>query len=183
MKKIFLSTVVSLVILFFWSGLTQIFPWGVPTTQAIHAQESDKTESFQTPNLVKMPAKSLTTNQFDKQFSNKISTYTTDETFSWIISKPISYYNPTHYFIKEILVQFIVSIFMAILLFLTQTIETNKRLLLVLSVGVMCVMATYGQMMNWWGMPALYGLGVGLNLVIGWLIASWVSIKYILKSK
>jgi Mg2+/citrate symporter len=48
-KKILVSTLAATIILFLWSGVTQMFPWGVPTAQAISAQSSKKTDSFQTP--------------------------------------------------------------------------------------------------------------------------------------
>lgn len=180
-KKIIISTIVSAVILFLWSGLTQIFPWGVPTAQTITSQTSKQTESFQTPNLIELPANSLTTEKFDEQFENKISTLTTDKTFSWIITKPVDYYNVGNYFIKETITQLIVSLLLAILLVLTIGLPNKKRLTITIVSGVLAVTAIYGQMMNWWGVPAVYALGAGLNLVLGWTLASFVSSKFIIK--
>jgi hypothetical protein len=47
--------------------------------------------------------------------------------------------------------------------------------------GLLAVTAIYGQLMNWWGVPAIYALGAGFNLIVGWLIVSLVSAKYIIK--
>ena len=38
MKKHLLALLVFTVLLFLWSGLTQILPWGVPTAQKITVQ-------------------------------------------------------------------------------------------------------------------------------------------------
>lgn len=169
--------------LFLWSGLTQMFPWGVPTTQTISTQSNSQTESFQTPNLIELPPNSLTTEQFDDQFVNKISTLTTDKTFSWIISRPIETYNVSAYFIKEIITQFLVGLFLAFLLLLTRNLPNKTRLTLIGLSGVLAVTAIYGQMMNWWGLPALYALGAGFNLILGWLIAGLISTQFIIKTE
>jgi hypothetical protein len=180
-KKIIISTIVSTVILFLWSGLTQMFPWGVPTAQTITSQTNKQTESFQTPNLVELPANSLTTEKYDEQFVNKISTLTTDKTFSWIITKPVDYYNVGNYFIREILTQLLVALLLATLLVLTVGLTNQKRLTIIAICGVLAVTAIYGQMMNWWGVPAIYALGAGLNLIIGWILSAFISSKFIIK--
>jgi hypothetical protein len=183
MKKIIISTIVSTVILFLWSGLTQLFPWGVPTAQAISSQTIKKTESFQTPNLIELPANSLTTENFDNQMVDKISTLTTDKTFSWIITKPTTYYNVGQYFMREVLTQFIVALLMALILFYTTKLNLKTRLTITIIVGIIAVTAIYGQMLNWWGMPAIYALGAGFNLIFGWVLISFVSSKWIIKSE
>jgi hypothetical protein len=180
-KKIIISTIVSTVILFLWSGLSQMFPWGVPTAQTITSQTNKQTESFQTPNLIDLPANSLTTEKFDEQFVNKISTLTTDKTFSWIITKPVDYYNVGNYFVKEIVTQLLVALFLATLLILTIGLSNQKRLTIIAITGVLAVIAVYGQMMNWWGVPAIYALGAGLNLIIGWTLSAFISSKFIIK--
>lgn len=180
-KKIIISTLVSTAILFFWSGLTQMLPWGVPTTQTVSTQAPNQTESFQKPDLIELPANSLTTDRFDEQFAGKISTLTTDKTFSWIITAPIESYDITGYFLKEILTQLIVAIFIALLLTLTVGLTNKNRLIIVFLAGLLAVTGIYGQMMNWWSMPAIYALGAGLNLIVGWTIAGFVSTKWIIK--
>lgn len=180
-KKIIISTLTSTVILFLWSGLTQMFPWGVPTAQTISTQSNNQTESFQTPNLIELPPNTLTTEKFDEQFVNKISTLTTDKTFSWIITSPIDNYNISAYFIKEIVTQLLVGLFLALVLTLTVKLSNKTRHYLVGLSGILAVTAIYGQMMNWWGLPLLYALGAGFNLIVGWLIAGLISTKFIIK--
>ena len=122
MKKVTLSAVVSTAVLFLWSGVTQMLPWGVPTTQNVSVQTS--THDSEVPNLVKLPVHSLTTEQFDAQFINKVSTYTTDETFSWIVTQPLREDYST-YFIVEAITQFVVALLIAFLLMITSTLD-NK---------------------------------------------------------
>ena len=177
MKRLIFSTVVSTIILFLWSGLTQMLPWGVTTTQNISVQTG---ELVQAPNLLRLEPNSLTTETFDEQFVNKISTYTTDKTFSWIVTQPLNT-NYISYFAMEALTQFMVALFLSLILFLTAQLEFKTRLSLIALAGLAAVMATYGQLMNWWKLPASYALGVGLNLVIGWLLASFIVAKFIIK--
>ncbi|MEO0075654.1 MAG: hypothetical protein ABIK31_06065 [candidate division WOR-3 bacterium] len=182
-KKLIISTLASTVILFLWGGLTQMFPWGVPTTQTISTQSNNQTGSFKTPNLIELPPNSITTEKFDEQFVNKISTLTTDKTFSWIITSPIDNYNVSAYFIKEIFTQLLVGFFLALVLTLTVKLSIKTRLFLVGLSGILAVTAIYGQMMNWWGLPSIYALGAGFNLIVGWLIAGIISTKFIIKSE
>lgn len=183
MKKVIISTIAATVILFLWSGLTQMLPWGVPTTQTITSQTNKQTEHFQAPNLIELSPHSLTTEKFDEQFVNKISALTTDKTFSWIISKPTSYYNVRQYFIKEIVTQLIVALLLTLILFFTTRLDNKARLIIIGIAGTSAVTAIYGQMMNWWGVPAIYALGAGFNLIIGWLLVAFVSTKWIIKTK
>jgi hypothetical protein len=180
-KKILISTLVTTIVLFLWSGITQMFPWGVPTAQAISTQSSKKTDSFQTPNLIELPANSLTTEQFDAQLVGKISTLTTDKTFSWIISSPISYYNVGNYFMREIFTQLIVALLLSLLLWQIRGFNLITRLQIVGIAAIMGTIATYGQQLNWWGMPSLYAFGAAFNLIAGWLLAGLILSKWIIK--
>ena len=182
MKNFILSTFVSTILLFLWSGVTQMLPWGVPTAQNITVQSSEQAESFQAPNLIRFPPNSLTTEGFDEQFVNKVSTYTTDTTFSWIVTQPLNT-DYTRYFMKEGITQLIVALFLSILLQLTVQIDLKRRIAIVIMAGFAAVAAIYGQLMNWWSLPATYALGAGLNLVIGWTLAGLISARFILKTK
>lgn len=182
MKRIILSTLLSTAILFLWSGLTQVLPWGIPTTQNVTVQTTNTLQQSNIPNLVKLPVGELTTSNFDSQFNHKISTYTTDRTFSWIITQPLPN-NYKGYFIHEAITQLLVSILLSILLYLTIRLNLQTRMILIMVAGIAASTATYGQLMNWWNIPAAYGLGVALNLVLGWLISSFVIARFILKSE
>jgi hypothetical protein len=181
MKKIILSVFVITAILFLYGGLAQMFPWGIPSTQVITAQAGDQTEAFQAPQEIKMEAGSLTTDEFDEVMVSKISTLTTDKTFSWIISAPIARYNAGTYFGLEILTQFIVAILLTIILLLTKGMELTNRILIML-VGAMAASSSIiGQQLNWWALPPIYGIGVGFNLFLSWTIAYFISAKWIVK--
>jgi hypothetical protein len=182
MKKLIISALAMTVILFFWSGLTQMFPWGVPSAQTISAQSEQKTESFQVPDLIEMEHGSLTTEKFDEVMSGKISTLTTDQTFSWIITAPIDTYDPMGYFIWEIITQIFIGIFLTLLLIKLGVLSLSDKLLVVGLTGILAFIGIYGQMLNWWAMPAIYGVGAGINLVIGWLLAAFVSAKWIVSA-
>lgn len=182
MKRFVIAIVISTVILFVWSGVTQMLPWGIPTAQNITVQTDEENINSQVPNFVQLPPNSLTTEGFDEQFIDKVSTYTTDQTFSWIVTQALNT-NYASYFVYEILTQLLVSIFLSTLLLLTVQLDLQSRMTIVVVVSFMAFTATYGQLMNWWGLPALYALGVGLNLLIGWTISSFIIARFIIKSK
>lgn len=180
MKKFILSSFVFTIMLFVWSGLTQMLPWGIPAVQKITVQSGSTITH--TPNQLRLPPNSLTTSNFDSTFNHKISTYITDNTFSWIVTQPLKT-NYTGYFIGEVITQFLVGIFLTILLMLTQNHKIQKRMLIIGFVGLVAWTATYGQFINWWAMPASYAVGVGVNLMIGWLVSGFLVSRFILKSE
>ena len=182
MKKIILSTLASAVILFLWSGMTQMLPWGIPSTQNVRIQTEKMAQAEEVPNLVTLPEGSLITNQFEEQFLHKISTLSTDDTFSWIITQPLQT-DYTGYFIKEFISQLLVGLLLAFLLHHTVQLSLTSRMSVVIIAALSAVIATYGQLMNWWALPASYGVGVGINLIIGWAIAAFISARFIITSK
>jgi hypothetical protein len=182
MKKVILSIIVSTIFLFIWNGLSQTFPWGVPSTQMLSTKSNLTADDTKMGRLVALPPNTFTTEKFDERFSNKVSTLVTDQSFSWIISKPISYYDMGAYFMKEILTQLIVAVFLSLILFYTVTLNLKTRLSIIGLAGLAAAIGVYGQLMNWWGLPIIYGLGVGFNIVVSWLIISFISAKWIIKS-
>lgn len=180
MSKVLLSTIVSTVILFLWNGLAQMFPWGIPSTQNVNVQTEVSAEQEAMVNFQKLPPNSLTTGAFDEQFVGKISTLSTDETFSWIVTQPLPD-GYGHYFMKEAITQLLVGLLIAILLSLTLKLELKIRLTLVTISAIAASIATYGQLMNWWVMPAMYAVGVSINLIVSWIIVAYISARFILK--
>lgn len=180
MKKYLSAILVFTVLLFLWSGFTQMLPWGIPTAQKITVQSDSIADEI--PGLIKLQANILTTADFDATFNHKISTYTTDSTFSWIVTQPFqaSY---SGYFIGEIITQFFVGLLLTALLVLTTNHQTSTRILLICIVGLVAWAVTYGQMINWWGMPLSYAVGIGVNLIIGWSLAALLVSRFIIKSK
>lgn len=181
-KKIIISTLVSTLILFLWSGVTQILPWGISSTQNINVQTTNTQKQAEDTNVQRLDKNTLVSESFDTQFNNKISTLSTDKTFSWIVTQPIKS-DYTVYFIAEVCTQLLVAFSIALLLVLTIKLDNKSRILIIFIAGTCATISTYGQLMNWWGLPASYGLGVSINLIIGWLLVAYISAKFIIKTK
>lgn len=180
--KTVLSILIASLVLFFWSGLTPVLPWGVPTAQAISTQADGPIEAFDAPQLVTLPANSLTTAEFDQQMVGKVSTLMTDGSFSWIISKESDYYNATTYLAKEYLTQLLAAIFLVLILSLTRPLAKGQRIGLAALIGVLASISAYGQLLNWWGLPVGYTLGISFNLIVGYVLASAVVVQWLLPS-
>lgn len=181
-KKILIGSLLSSLILFFWSGMTQILPWGVPTVNVLSSQTTGQTELFQAPHAKYLPPNDLTTSKFDTELVNQVNTLATDNTFSWIVTKPLSYYSPTNYFMREMMTQFMVGLLLTVIAVLTKSLPLKQRLLIILVIGLAAAVGTYGQLFNWWGLTGIYVLGVSLNLVAGWLIAGFILTRFIIKA-
>ena len=179
MKKYATAVIIYTILLFVWSGFTQVLPWGIPTAQKITTQSKEFIKEI--PNLIKVEQNNLTTDAFDKTFNNRISTYTTNNTFSWIITQPLQN-DYSGYFINEIIVQFFVGALLTCILAFTIKLDLKTRLSIIFIMGFLAFTATYGQLMNWWRLPPKYALGVGLNLIAGWTLSSFIISKYILKT-
>ncbi|MBI1297336.1 hypothetical protein GC175_20540 [bacterium] len=181
-RNILWGTLIAGVVLFVWSGLVQIFPWGVPSAAVLASQTEGQTEPFQAPNVQRLPANALTSPQFDAEMVNRVSTLITDNTFSWIVTKPLAYYNPLLYFAREFATQIAVGLLLTLVLILTSPLPNRQRLLIVTLAGILAAIATYGQLFNWWGLTIVYALGVSFNLVIGWIVVSFVLTRFVLKA-
>jgi hypothetical protein len=162
--------------------MTQMLPWGISSTQNINVQTTEIQKQSEAPNVQRLDRNTLITEQFETQFNDKVSTLSTDKTFSWIVTQPVQS-NYSGYFITEAVTQFFVSLLIAILLVLTIKLDNKSRILIIFIAGICATVATYGQLMNWWKLPASYGLGVSINLLIGWTLVAFVSAKFIIKSK
>jgi hypothetical protein len=181
-KPFLVGSLAAGVILFFWSGLTQVFPWGVPSAKVLISQSAGQTELFQASNARTLAPNELTTPKFDLEMAGRVSTLTTDGTFSWIVSKPLAYYNPTDYFIREIVTQLLVGVLLTSIALTTRTLPIRPRLLVILIAGLSASAGTYGQLFNWWGLTVAYALGASVNLVAGWLIAGFILVRFLIRS-
>lgn len=182
-KRFTLSSISIAIILFFWSGLTQLFPWGVPTTKKLRTASDVVEKNFQANDLKSYPEYYFTTSEFDAQMVNKVNTLTTNHTFSWIVSKPISYYNPLRYFIVAFLIHFIVGILITRLLLFVSDKRLVTQINFILLIALLASFSIYGAFSNWWGLTLVYSIGESLNLIIGWIISAYIASKYILKPK
>jgi len=180
--KFLISVVVVTVILFLWSGITQMFPWGVPSANTLRSTSNSEVKNFQAPNLKTFKVNELTTEKFDEELVNKVNTLTTDKTFSWIITKPISYYNPMKYFFGEIITQLFVALILTLIIFFTSGLKVNVRILFVVLIGILSSVSIYGQLFNWWGLTIKYALGASINLIVGMMLGALIPILFIFKS-
>lgn len=178
LNRLLIGSLLSGVVLFVWSGLTQMLPWGVPSTQVMVSQ-SGEAELFQTTAVQTYDPHALTTPLFDDEMVNRVNTLTTDETFSWIVTKPLDYYNPTSYFVRELLTQLLVGVLLTTLALLTPGLSLGQRLTLFLLMGMAAATAVYGPLFNWWGLTTAYALGAAINLIVGWLLVGLILSRFV----
>lgn len=158
------------VVLFLWSGLTQSFPWGVPTVHNV-AQTSAAPAAFgATP--THLPPGAIATTSFDTEMGDGISTLTTDRSFAWIVSVPIDRYDPIRYFAFEVATQATCALVLVVALRLSSPLSRRERAGLVALYALAANAATYGAMANWWGLPLSYACGMSFNLLVGWLLGA-----------
>jgi hypothetical protein len=169
------------VLLFLWSGLTQQLPWGVPSAQVVISADSVESDTFQGENIERHDAHSLTTPLFDETMVNRVNTLTTDETFSWIVTKPRAYYNPLAYLGREALTQMLTGLLLAAALIIARPLGLSGQLLVVLLLALAATVATYGQLFNWWGLTTRYAIGASLNLIVGWLVAAFMVAYFVMR--
>jgi hypothetical protein len=166
-----LAVVVGTVVLILWYGLTQLFPWGTVSASNFSATSSP-TYATAAPALEEAPPGTWTTEAFEDQLGGRISTLATDRSFSWIISAPREHYNIPRYFAFHALTQAGVAAFLLLVLCILAPLSRARRVAVVIVLAVAATLATYGAMLNWWGMPATCGAGESFNLVAAWLLAS-----------
>ena len=168
--KCVLAVIVGTMTLFVWNAISSLsFPWGVGSVNN-HSATSGASYVLAAPGLEEKPPGTWTTQAFEDRFGNGISTLATDRSFSWIVSVPRNRYNLTRYFAFQILAQFGVALFLVLVLWLLKPLPRGRRVATVLGLGVAGMIASYGAMMVWWGLPAAYGVGTSVNLLVGWLL-------------
>lgn len=179
MKSLVYAAVIMTVILFGWNFACQKLPWGQgAVTQVTTLGETDELEPV--PNRIRVPNGSLTTTVFDRSFLGHISFYETVEAISVIMTHP-SRHDKNLYWGVELFTQLTVAIFLAAVLVLTRELPLGRQLILVACAALAASAATYGHMLNWWGLPPRYGYGACANLVVGWVVAAAVGSKLVLK--
>lgn len=165
-----LAVVVGTVVLVLWHGLAQLFPWGVASVSNFSAT-SEATYVVSSSELEQAPPGTWTTEMFDEQLGGRISTLATDQSFSWIISARREHYRLQKYFAFHALTQFCVANLLILVLCILAPLSRARRLAAVLCLSVTGTIAIYGGMLNWMGMPSVYGLGQSFNHVVGWFFA------------
>jgi hypothetical protein len=181
-RRLLLGAFTYFVILFASSGASQMLPWGVPSVKSFRAASPSTVQNFGVTDLRVMAPHVFTTEAFDEAMVDQVNTLMTDKSFSYIVTKPLSYYSPARYMSREALTQAVVALILTLLLGLTTSMTLKKRLTVLLLTGVAAVCATYGQLLNWWGLTAHYAVGAAVNLVLAWLIGGLVVARFIIKS-
>jgi hypothetical protein len=157
-------------VLFVWYGLSQVFPWG-PSAVNNFSATSGETYVASTTGLQQASPGTWTTQAFEEQLGNQVSTLATDGSFSWVISVPSSAYSLPRYFSIHALTQLCVAILLLVGHRILLPLPRRRRFVAILALGVTSTLGVYGGMMNWIGMPAAYGLGQCFNHVVGWCLA------------
>ena len=170
-RRLSLAALASWLLLFLWGGLTQLLPWGLSTVRTFATTSGDP-YVFGADRLQTAAPNTFTTSAFESAFGQGISTLATDASFSWIVSVPSSAYDPTRYFALELLSQLMVAIVLVAVLATLAPLGPRRAIRVVLLLCVAAMVATYGVMANWWGLPAEYALGMAANLVFGWAVAA-----------
>jgi hypothetical protein len=168
-----LAVVAGTIVLVVWYGLTQLFPWGTRSVSNFSATSGEAYASA-APELLEAPAGTWTTEAFEDQLGGRISTLATDRSFSWIVAAPRESYSLPGYFAYQFVTQAGVAACLTAVLALLAPLPRPRRFAVVGAMGLAATIGIYRGMMNWWGMPAGYGVGESVNTVGAWLLASAV---------
>jgi hypothetical protein len=147
-----LQVVLVTVVLTVLGGLSQALPWGLGSARQLRqvtaAGQANEFGSARNA-VVDVAAHPVVTDEFDRHAVNQVSTLTTDRTFSWIVSKPVSYYRPGRYLGIEIATQALVASGLVTLTAALDDTSTGTTILATLVAAVLPCVATYGQLSNW----------------------------------
>lgn len=162
------------IVLFIWSGLSQALPWG-PSSAGRFAAFAGKPFVPASDATVHAPPGAWVTDRFEQDFPGRVITLATDRSFNWIVSIPASDYRLPRYFVCEAITQAAVALALTKLLAVLHALPKVRQLATVAGFAFAAGVATHGQLMNWWGVPAAYAMGAMANLLVGWtLAAAWI---------
>ncbi len=167
-----IATLVATFILFTWGGISQTFPWGSGTSIVITTATNPNPEDYILRDPIVAKPSSIGTLAFDQAYSGRVGMLFTDQTVSWVSSKPIEYYDATAYLLRQIVTQAIVATFIVALLVILCPMDTWRSITIVSIGATAASVATYGALANWWGLAPIYAVGESVNLIIGWLLAA-----------
>lgn len=170
-----LQTLLVTVVLTLVGGVSQMLPWGIGSAQVLRQTTGARTAFGTRPERVHDLSDSpAVTDEFDRVMTGRVSTLTTDSSFSWIVSAPISAYNPGRYLIVEVLTQLTVAVGLVAVNALLSDTPAATRVMLALIASALTSVAAYGQLANWWGLTPRYVVGVSLTLCVGWTLSIWL---------
>lgn len=149
-----LAMLITGIILFVWSGISQNLPWGVRSVKPDVTNE--------------VAIQAIASEQKNGML------YLNGEIVALVAAKPKSYYSTQRFFAVELLTQLLVGIVLCLLLAQLSNLSLLHRQLIVLLAGLLIVATTDLAYWNWWGFSNLYTLGVSVNKLIGLQLASLV---------
>lgn len=159
--NILLGIIIGGVILFFWTGFSQaVIPWGTKTAGSHPDPEGlgDKIAEGTGNGMI----------------------YINKRVAAFIAVKPDSYYSLPRYFMIEFITQLLTATLLVLILALTDTLPNDSRLMLVGLVGCITVTSVDAQYWNWWGFSHRYTLGVAVNRLVGFLLAGFVLVMWVI---
>ena len=164
------------VLLTILGGASQALPWGSGSAQQLRQQSMRRSREFGTKadQVVDVAANPIVTAEFDIVTRNRVSTLSTDNSFSWIVSKPIEYYKPARYLVLEFVTQVLVAVGIVGVNFLLADSSQSTRVSVVLLAAALTAVAAYGPLLNWWGLTSRYVVGVSLTTVVSWGLSIWL---------
>lgn len=166
-----LQTALAVVLLVLLGGVSQTLPWGIGSARQMIQRASIEADHAG-PKVVDVSADPVTRDRFDAEMAGRVTTLTTERTFSWIVSQPLSYYRPGRYLAWEIVTQVLVAVGIVAVNALLTDVAPQTRISVVAIVAVIAAIATYGQLRNWWGLSWPYTLGVSVTVVVAWIAAA-----------
>ncbi|MBX9471654.1 hypothetical protein [Microcella sp.] len=157
------------VVLVLLNGVSQQVPWGIGSARQYRQSASGESARADEPKVVDVSSTPVVTAEFDERMAAQVSTLTTDRTFSWIISKPLSYYRPGRYLAIEVFTQALVA---AAIVGLVAMVDDAIALIVIAVAALATTVAVYGQLTNWWGLTLRYAVGVSVTLIVSWVAAA-----------
>jgi hypothetical protein len=160
--QILMGTVVGGILLFVWSGITNNLPWGIGSISDVQ----------QAPELGKAIEEQL-------NVGNK-ALFLSDVVAAIVVARPITYYSIPRYFAFEFVTQLGVAFLLTMIVGLTDSLAPETQMLLIALIGLTGSMGILFQYWNWWGFPVKLVIGSTLNLIIGWIVVSFVLLRFII---
>lgn len=154
-----LAVGVGSLILFLWTGFAQsVLPWGVksvgdhPAAQAVGEALAAQPDGM---------------------------AYVKHKVAAFIAIRPERYYAMGRFFAIEFATQLLAAATLVGILALTTGLDDGARLLLVALAGAAGVASVDLQYWNWWGFSSIYTLGVAVNRLMGYLLAGFALLNWV----
>lgn len=161
-KQFLLGSFLATFLLVALSILSSQLPWGVknvtPTVQGSHEIDQLTTETDQAMHLV-----------------------LTDNSISFVSSRPISYHSMEKYISINMLLLFCAAIFLCYVLQSMQEDSLSKKLSIIGAFGLFSIFSIHLSYWNWWGFSNIYSFGVSFSTLFSLLFVSFILAKFVFK--